>query len=87
MVLLIGLLQGALPADAQNPNSAYIVQQGDWLSKIAQAAYGNAHGYYRIVEGSNKKAALDPSFAVITNPNKLPPNKKYGFLRCLPQII
>lgn len=58
-------------ATAQTPNNTYVVQQGDWLSKIAKQAYDNPHLYYRIIEGTNKKAKLDKSFDNIPSANAL----------------
>lgn len=74
--LIAGLIPCVVPAVAQTPNSIYMTQQDDWLSRIAQKAYGNAHLYYRIVEGTNKKAVTDPSFTTIANPNRLPAGQK-----------
>jgi len=62
------------PAPSATPKPAaagqvYIVKAGDWLSKLAQEFYGDAVLYPRIVEGTNAKAAIDPSFARIRDPN------------------
>lgn len=38
-LLLVGCF--AVPSFAQTPNSAYTIQQDDWLSKVAQRAYDN----------------------------------------------
>lgn len=59
----------SLPSISQTPNSAYTIQQHDWLSKIAQKAYDNPHQYYRIIEGTNQRASSDPSFLRIKNAN------------------
>jgi heat shock protein HslJ len=48
---------------------AYIVQPGDWLTKIARNFYGDADAYRVIVEATNAKAAEDESFAAIDNPS------------------
>jgi hypothetical protein len=48
---------------------AYIVQPGDWLTKIAEKYFGDADAYHAIVEATNAKAAEDASFAVIDNPS------------------
>ncbi len=65
-----------VPAFAQTLNSTYTIQQGDWLSKIAQKAYDNPHLYYRIIEGTNKKAASDDSFDNIGSANDLQVGQK-----------
>ncbi len=61
---------------AQAPNSAYTIQESDWLSKISEVAYGNPHLYYRIIEGTNKKAASDASFTNIGSANTLKVGQK-----------
>jgi heat shock protein HslJ len=48
---------------------AYVVQPGDWLTKIARNFYGDADAYRLIVEATNDKATEDASFAVIDNPS------------------
>ncbi|MCB9039249.1 MAG: hypothetical protein H6557_21765 [Lewinellaceae bacterium] len=50
-----------IPSIAQATNSAYTIQENDWLSKIAQKTYDNPHLYYRIIEGTNRKAKSDHS--------------------------
>ena len=61
---------------AQAPNSAYTIQESDWLSKISEVAYGSPHLYYRIVEGTNKKAKTDASFTKIGSANALKVGQK-----------
>lgn len=56
---------------AQSPNSTYTIQQNDWLSKIAEKAYDNPHLYYRIIEGTNKKAETDNNYTKIASANDL----------------
>lgn len=56
---------------AQSPNAAYTIQQGDWLSKIADRAYDNPHLYYRIIEGTNQKAEADNTYRTITSANDI----------------
>ena len=67
-VLFIGLVNSGL---TQSPNTAYTIQQGDWLSKIADRAYDNPHLYYRIIEGTNKKAETDQNYRNISSANDL----------------
>lgn len=56
---------------AQTPGNSYVIQSNDWLSKIAEKAYGNPHVYNQIIEGTNEKALLDNSFRKITAANDL----------------
>ena len=65
---VIGLLTG-FTLTAQTPDAPYVLQPGDWLSKVAERAYGNPHLYYRIVEGTNRRAETDPDFRRIDDPN------------------
>jgi heat shock protein HslJ len=55
---------------------AYIVQPGDWLTKIARNFYGDAGAYRLIVDATNAKAAEDESFAVIDDPNLIQVGQK-----------
>ena len=55
---------------------AYIVQPGDWLTKIAENFYGDAGAYRAIVEATNAKAAEDESFAVIDDPSLIRAGQK-----------
>lgn len=56
---------------SQTVNASYVVQHGDWLSKISQKAYGNPHLYYRIIESTNEKHLADKSFQKITDVRKI----------------
>lgn len=76
LALILFLLQGILPASAQTPGNAYIIQEGDWLSKIARSAYNNPSAYKSIIQENNKKAAQDQSFATINNSNQLVAGQK-----------
>ena len=64
-------MQLTVKSIAQVPNNTYIIQQNDWLSKIAQKAYDNPHLYYRIIEGTNKKVEFDNSFRRISKANDI----------------
>jgi nucleoid-associated protein YgaU len=55
---------------------AYIVKPEDWLSKLAQTFYGDVKLYTLIIEGTNAKAAVDPTFIKITDPNRIEPGQK-----------
>jgi hypothetical protein len=69
IITLFLLVLTLTPALAQAPEGEeYIVQADDWLSKIAEKAYGDVLAYPAIVEATNAKAAEDNSFAVIANP-------------------
>ncbi|MFK7748393.1 MAG: LysM peptidoglycan-binding domain-containing protein [Kordia sp.] len=61
---------------SQEANNSYVVQSGDWLSKISQKAYGNPHLYYKIIESTNEKHLLDNSFQKITNVEKISVGQK-----------
>jgi LysM repeat protein len=54
---------------AQSDGQAYVVQPGDTLVKIAARFYGSGARWRDILNGTNAKAASDPSFARISNPN------------------
>ncbi|MGH1385629.1 LysM peptidoglycan-binding domain-containing protein [Kordia sp.] len=56
---------------SQEVNNSYVVQNGDWLSKISQKAYGNPHLYYRIIESTNEKHLVDNSFQRISDVRKI----------------
>ena len=73
--LLISLT--SLQLKAQTPGNAYIAQENDWLSKMAQAAYGNPHLYYKIIDGTNEKALTDNSFNKITSANTIMAGQKF----------
>lgn len=71
LAILFLTLQFTVKLNAQTPNSAYTIQQNDWLSKIAKKSYNNSHLYYRIIEGTNKQAASDNSFTKISSANDI----------------
>jgi nucleoid-associated protein YgaU len=54
----------------------YIVEQGDWLMGLAREFYGDASRSEDIYYATNAKAAEDPSYAHIDNPNTLEPGWK-----------
>ena len=62
---------------AQTPGSAYIAQDNDWLSKIAETAYGNPHLYHLIIDGTNEKALTDNSFDKVVSPNRISTGQKF----------
>ncbi|MFK7946248.1 MAG: LysM peptidoglycan-binding domain-containing protein [Saprospiraceae bacterium] len=61
---------------AQSPNSSYVIQSSDWLSKIAKTAYGDANNYTKIIQATNEKAAVDNSFKQIKNANSVTVGQK-----------
>ncbi|MCB0172270.1 MAG: alpha/beta fold hydrolase [Anaerolineae bacterium] len=79
-ILIITLFLLALsltPALAQVPEGEeYVVQAGDWLSKIADKYYGSSQTFQVIIDATNAKAAEDDSFAVIDNPDVVVPGQK-----------
>ena len=68
ILVLLGLSLSLAYAQAPE-GQAYVVQAGDWLSKLAQKEYGDPLAYPAIVEATNAKATEDDSFTVITNPD------------------
>ena len=58
------------------------VQSDDWLSKIAEKAYGDVLAYAVIAEATNTKAVLDNSYTFIDDPNIIEP----GWKLCLPSV-
>jgi tungstate transport system substrate-binding protein len=57
-----------------------VVQADDWLSKIAEKAYGDVFAYPAIADATNAKHAGDESFAMIENVDVIEP----GWKLCLP---
>jgi hypothetical protein len=75
LLMLPGVLLAAPPSQTEEGQS-YIVQAGDWLSKLAEKYYGDALAYPIIVEATNAKAAQDDSFSRIDNPNRIEVGQK-----------
>ena len=61
---------------AQSPNSSYVIQSNDWLSKSAKTAYGDASNYTKIIAATNEKAANDNSFKRINSANTIAVGQK-----------
>ena len=78
LILLSGLTTPMVNAapPLQTDGQEYIVQAGDWLSKIAEKYYNDPLAYSTIVSATNAKAAEDNSFATITNPNVIETGQK-----------
>ncbi len=72
-LLAANVVRAAAPdSDGQE----YIVQPGDWLSRIAGKFYGDILAYPSIVKATNAKAAEDDSFDVIDNPDVIEIDQK-----------
>ncbi|MEL6969662.1 MAG: hypothetical protein AAFZ63_24800 [Bacteroidota bacterium] len=65
-----------LPGNTQTPNTAYTIQENDWLSSVAERAYDNPHLYHRIIEGTNRKAETDNTFTRINQANQIQVGQK-----------
>jgi basic membrane protein A len=61
-------------------DSDVVVQADDWLSKIAEKAFGDVLTYPAIAEATNAKAAVDSSYATIEDVNVIEP----GWKLCIP---
>ncbi|HUW09768.1 MAG TPA: hypothetical protein VM537_08560, partial [Anaerolineae bacterium] len=84
MMILALLVQGlaglSLAQELVVCETDYLVQAGDWLSKIADQHYGDYSLYPAIVMATNARAAVDASYAVIADPWLIEPDWKL----CLP---
>ena len=69
-----------LAQDGVQCQDEYTVQQGDWLSKIAEKYLGDAFVYELIVQANN--AQNEDSYPDITDPDLIEP----GWLLCIPQV-
>jgi len=58
-------------AEVAGDGQDYIVEQGDWLMGLAREIYGDASRAEDIFNATNAKAAVDSSYATISNPNIL----------------
>lgn len=65
----LGVATPPPPAQAAPPGREHIVQQGETISKLALLYLGDLKAYTRIVAATNLKAAEDPSYTRIDNPN------------------
>ena len=61
-------------------SEVYVVQTADWLSKVAEKFFGDVDAYQAIVNATNHQHEIDPSFAVINNPNVI----EVGWKLCIP---
>lgn len=84
-LVALTLLALSLPAlsvaqETVRCESEYVVQNGDWLSKIAAQFYGDYSLYPAIVLATNARSASESSFATIADPWRIEPEWKL----CLP---
>src|SRR5215510_13182142 len=85
LIALLALLLALTPAPslAQEEvvcESDVVVQSDDWLSKIAEKAYGDVLAFQAIADATNAKAATDDSYATIENVDVIEP----GWKLCIP---
>lgn len=83
VVVLLAVALSAQPSLAQEEvvcESDVIVQEGDWLSTIAEQVYGAPSFYEAIALATNLKAEGDNSYAVIDSHDVIEP----GWKLCLP---
>jgi dienelactone hydrolase len=83
-LLLIGLIQphAAHAQSSQRCALDVIVQSGDTLSLIAGRTLNNQSAYQRIIDATNARAANDPTYARIANPNVI----TVGWKLCVPGV-
>ncbi|MFN2201984.1 MAG: DUF4399 domain-containing protein, partial [Caldilineaceae bacterium] len=76
LTLLLNSVTMAAPVQQESPpaeagGQEYVVQVGDWLSRISREFYGSTSAFPTIVEATNAKAESDPRFDRVTDPNVL----------------
>ena len=75
-LILLSILFLTMPAFAQTEDGqAYVIQVNDTLSKLADKYLGSPHAYPRIIEATAAKAAIDPTYKPISNPNLIVPGQ------------
>ncbi len=87
-VLFVLVLSSLVPAALAAPpaqeavacEQEVTVQADDWLSKLAEKAYGDVLAYPAIVAATNAKNAADSTFAKIENPDVI----EIGWKLCIP---
>jgi heat shock protein HslJ len=85
LIVLLTLVSIPVAQAQEEPicESDVIVQEGDWLSTIAERAYGNPMLYQAIAVATNLKARSDSSYATIDNHDVIQP----GWKLCLPNQV
>jgi len=63
-------------ADNDKSGFAYIVKEGDWLTKLARDYLGSEDRYIDIRKATNSKASVDSSFSTIEDDNLIYPGEK-----------
>ncbi len=83
-LLALLLLITSVPLQAQEITceADVTVQADDWLSKIAEKFYGDPVAFPAIVAATNAKAAVDDSYANLTNPDVI----ETGWKLCIPSV-
>jgi dipeptidyl aminopeptidase/acylaminoacyl peptidase len=77
LIGLIGLFMLPRPMQAQeDEGQVYIVQLNDYLWKLAEKYLGDGNDYPLIIEATAAKAATDPTFRPIVDPDLLYPGQK-----------
>jgi LysM repeat protein len=86
LLLSMGLAQPGIAAPATQSSVAcdqvVVVQNDDWLSKIAEKVYGDVLAYPAIAEATNAKHGQDSSFAKIDNVDVI----ETGWKLCVPSV-
>lgn len=67
---------GSPEPSGEGEGEGYVVQPGDSLSALAARFYGNGQLWRLIYDATNAKAAEDPTFQAIDNPNFIRPSWK-----------
>jgi len=74
---VLALLLTIVPAGAwAQGETAYVVQAGDWLAKIAAQQFGDWKLYPAIVLATNARAQVDSAYATIGDPYRIEPGWK-----------
>jgi hypothetical protein len=75
--LAVALWLTIVPAGAlAQGETAYVVQAGDWLAKIAAQQYGDWKLYPAIVLSTNAQAQIDSTYTTISDPYRIEPGWK-----------
>lgn len=82
LALLLLVVPAPLQAQEIECESDVTVQADDWLSKIAEKFYGDPVAFPAIVAATNAKAAVDDSYAALTNPDVI----ETGWKLCIPSV-